>query len=89
VLDAVCLYYRDIFSVAKDKGFLSCSVAKLATIYAQLGFKLDLELSIICFEFCFVSCSGVVLVGRGRVLFCYRDFDSLFGRTRIPILPDE
>jgi len=23
-------------------------------IYAQLGFKLDLELSIICFEFCFV-----------------------------------
>ena len=55
MVDAVFfLYYRDIFSVAKDKGFLSCPVAKLATIYAQLGFKLDLELSIICFEFCFV-----------------------------------
>jgi len=71
MLDAVFLYYRDIFSVAKDKGFLSCSVAKLATIYTQLGFKLDLELSIICFEFCFVSCSGGVFVGRGRVLSCY------------------
>ncbi len=38
MLDAVFLYYRDIFSVVKDKGFLSGSVAKLATIYAQARF---------------------------------------------------
>ncbi len=47
------------------------------------------DYSIICFEFCFVSCSGGVLVGRGRLLSCYRDFDLFSGRTCILIMFDE
>jgi hypothetical protein len=43
VLDAVSLYHRDIFSVAKDKNQTDLPEAELATIYVHGGFKLDLE----------------------------------------------
>jgi hypothetical protein len=45
--------------------------------------------SIICFEFCFVSCSGGALVGRGRLLSCYRDLNFFPGCTCILKIFDE
>jgi len=38
MLDAVSLYYRDIFSVAKDKNHTDLPEVKLATINAQARF---------------------------------------------------
>ena len=73
LLGAIFLFYRDIFSVAKDKNQTDLPEVKLMTIYVHAGFLIWIwNYSIICFEFCFVSCSDGVLVGRRRVLSCYR-----------------
>ena len=38
LVDAVFLYYRDIFSAAKDKNQTDLPEVKLATIYVHAGF---------------------------------------------------
>ncbi len=38
LLDAVSLYHRDIFSVAKDKNQTDLPEVKLMTIYVHAGF---------------------------------------------------
>ncbi len=40
LLDAVSLYHRDIFSVAKDKNHSDVPEAALATIYAHARFQI-------------------------------------------------
>ena len=58
-------------------------------MYAQARVLIRFGICVICFEFCFVSCSGGVLVGRGRLLSCYRDLDFFSGCTCILKMFDE
>ncbi len=62
LLDAVSLYHRDIFSVAKDKNHSDLPEAALATIYVYARFLNWIwNYNIICFEYCFVSVLMVFL----------------------------
>jgi hypothetical protein len=51
--------------------FLTCSGKVSDYICSSEGLNWIWNYSILCFEFCFVSCSGGVLVGRRRALSCY------------------
>ncbi len=67
----------------------SCRRQSVDYIFFKRGFKWIWIYSIICFDFCFVSCSGGVLIGWREVLSCYFWFWLVCGRTCILILLDE
>ncbi len=90
LLDAVFLYYRDIFSVTKLTYPFQLATGG-ASYYIAISHILTLveKYINICHEFCFASVLIVFLVSvRG----CYSvtvDFDLFSGRTCIFILLDE
>jgi hypothetical protein len=54
LLYAVFLYYRDIFSVAKDKRFLTCSGEVSDYICSSEVLNWIWNYNIICFESCLI-----------------------------------
>ncbi len=89
MLDAVFLYYRDIFSVAKDKGFLTCFGEVSDYICSSVVLNWIWNYNLICFESCFVFPPMLFLFRVGGCYAVTVDFDLLSGRTCIFILLDE
>jgi hypothetical protein len=81
LLGAVSLYYRDIFSVAKDKNQTDLPEVKLMTIYVYARLELDFNYYIVCFE-CFCIASVCIFFQFGRVLYpcVVVTFEVLFSR---------
>ncbi len=89
LLYAVFLYYRDVFSVPKLRGFLTCSGKVSGYICSGEDLNGIWNYNIICFEFCFVFPPMLFLFSVGGCYAVIVDFDSFSGRTCIFVMLDE
>ncbi len=89
LLYAVFLYYRDIFSVSKLRGFLTCSGEVSDYICSSEVLNWIWNYNIICFESCFVFPPMLFVFCVGGCYAVTVDFDLFLGRTYLFILLEE